>query len=185
MWCVLNNKVPTWDMLQKCSFQGPGWCVLCKKELETTYHLFLSCCFSIEVWKEVSSVVGFNCQWEGDSIGNAWDSWWRRILQKHFKMLPLLVIWGIWIARNKAIFKDLASTPALTGMMAVGFFNSFPVHVRAARDRRMIEVDIDRSSPWAFFDGDAQNNMCGGGAVLHLSENLYYVLSMGLGGGHK
>ena len=25
--------------------------------------------------------------------------------------------------------------------------------------------------------------MCGGGAVLHLSENLSYVLSMGLGGG--
>ena len=24
MWCVLNNKVPTWDVLQKRSFQGPG-----------------------------------------------------------------------------------------------------------------------------------------------------------------
>ena len=97
-------------------------------------------------------------------------------------MLPLLVIWGIWIARNKAIFKDLSSTPAITGMMAVGFYNSFPAHIRAARERRMLGVDIDRSSPWAFFDGAAQNNMCGGGVVLHLSENLSYVLSMGLGG---
>ena len=42
MWCVLNNKVPTWDVLQKRSFQGPGWCVLCKRELESTSHLFLS-----------------------------------------------------------------------------------------------------------------------------------------------
>ena len=24
MWCVLNNKVPTWDVLQKRTFQGPG-----------------------------------------------------------------------------------------------------------------------------------------------------------------
>ena len=24
MWCVLNNKVPTWDVLQKRSFQGPS-----------------------------------------------------------------------------------------------------------------------------------------------------------------
>ena len=46
MWCVLNNKVPTWDVLQKRSFQGPGWCVLCKRELETTYHLFHTCSFS-------------------------------------------------------------------------------------------------------------------------------------------
>ena len=78
MWCVLNNKVPTWDVLQKRTFQGPGWCVLCKRELETTFHLFLTCFFSIEVWKEVSTLVGLNCQWEGDSIGIAWESWWRR-----------------------------------------------------------------------------------------------------------
>ena len=68
-------------------------------------------------------------------------------------------------------------------MMAAGFYNSFPVYIRAARERRLLEVNIDRSSPWAFFDGAAQNNMCGGGAVLHLSENHSYVLSMGLGGG--
>ena len=153
--------------------------------METNYHLFFSWCFSIEVWKEVSSVVGVNCQWEGDSIGSAWDSWWRRTPQEQLKMLPLLVIWGIWIARNKAIFKDLPSMPAITGMMGVGFYNSFPVYIRATRERRLLEVNIDRSSPWAYFDGAAQNNMCGGGVVLHLSENHSYVLSMGLGGGHQ
>ena len=128
-------------------------------------------------------MVGFNCQWEGVSIGIAWDSWWRRTPQKQHKMLPMLVIWGIWIARNKAIFKNLPSTPAIIGMMAAGFYNSFPVYIRAARERRLLEVNIDRSSPWAFFDGAAQNNMCGGGAILHLSENHFYVLSMGVGGG--
>ena len=155
MWCVLNNKVPTWDVLQKRSFQGPGWCVMCKRELETTHHLFYTCCFSSEVWRVVSTLVGFNCQWEGDSIGAAWDSWWRRTPQKHLKILPLLVIWGIWLAQNKAIFKDTSSTPAVTGALAVGFYNSFLVHIRDARERRLLEVDLDRSSPWAFFDGAA------------------------------
>ena len=28
MWCALENRVPTWDILQKRGFQGPGWCVL-------------------------------------------------------------------------------------------------------------------------------------------------------------
>ena len=61
MWCVLNNKVRTWDVLQKRSFQGLGWCVLCKRELESSCHLFLSCSFTTAVWRDVSSLVGFNC----------------------------------------------------------------------------------------------------------------------------
>ena len=65
----------------------------------------------------------------------------------------------------------------------MGFYNSFPVHLRAARERRLLEVNIDRSSPWAFFDGASQNNLCGGGAVLYLSETHFFVMSMGLGGG--
>ena len=131
---------------------------MCKRELETTHHLFYTCSFSSAVWREVSTLVGFNCHWEGDSIGAAWESWWRRTPQKHLKSLPLLVIWGIWLARNKAIFKDIPSLPAIVGSLAVGFYKSLPVHLRAARERRHLEVALDRSKPWDFFDGAAQNN---------------------------
>ena len=65
------------------------------------------------------------------------------------------------------------------------FYKSLPVHLRAARERRHLEVDLDRTKPWDFFDGAAQNNLCGGGAVLHLAESHVFVLSMGLGGGNK
>ena len=44
-------------------------------------------------------------------------------------------------------------------------------------------MNLDIASPWAFFDGAAQNNLCGGGAVLYLSETHFFVMSMGLGGG--
>ena len=157
--------------------------MLCKRELESTYHLFLTCTFSNEVWREVSSLVGFIFQWEGASVGAAWDSWWWRTPQKQHKILPLLVIWGIWLARNKAIFKETPSTPVITSAMSVGFFKSYLVHVRVVRERRTLEVEIDRTSPWAFFDGAAQNNSCGGGAVLFLTESHFFILSMGLGGG--
>ena len=113
----------------------------------------------------------------------AWDSWWRRTPQKQHKILPLLVIWGIWLARNKAIFKETPSTSAITGAMSVGFFNSYPIHIRVVRERRILEVEIDKTTPWAFFDGEAQNNSCGGGVVLFLTESHFFVLSMGLGGG--
>lgn len=77
MWYVLENRVPTWDTLQKRNFQGPGWCVLCKREQESITHLFLSCSYSVEVWKESSTFLGFPCRWERASMGIAWESWWR------------------------------------------------------------------------------------------------------------
>ena len=99
--------------------------------------------FSSAVSREVSTLVGFNCRWEGVSIGIAWDSWWRSTPQKHQKFLPLLVIWGIWLARNKAIFKDIPSLPAIVGSLAVGFYKYLPVHIRVARERRQLEVALD------------------------------------------
>ena len=65
----------------------------------------------------------------------------------------------------------------------MGYFKSYPEHIRVARERRILEVEIDRTSPWAYFDGATQNNSCGGGAVLFLSESHYFVMYMGLGEG--
>ena len=70
LWCVLENKVPTWDTLQKRGFQGQGSFVLCKAEEESVNHLFLKCAYCIEVWKECVKLLGLGleCRWEGDSI---------------------------------------------------------------------------------------------------------------------
>ena len=74
MWCVLENRAPTWDILQRRSFQGPGWCALCKKELETNTHLFIWCSFTVAFWKECMRLVGLNHRWEGISVNSAWVS---------------------------------------------------------------------------------------------------------------
>lgn len=182
MWCILYNKASTWDVLQKRSFQGPGWCVLCKKELESSMHLFLTCPYILDVWKEVSILIGFNCQWEGETVGDAWLSWWRSTNLTQRK-LPLLVLWGVWLARNQAIFKDVFCSPALTGTLSVGIYNSFPEQIRAGRPRRIISLHIDKTLPRSFFYGAAQNNLCGGGAVLFLTDSHYFAMSLGLGGG--
>ena len=92
MWCVLENRVSTWDILQKRSFQGPGWCALCKKELEMIPHLFINCSFTIAVWKECMSQVGLNHRWEGNTVNSVWENWWRSFSHSKLKTLPLIVI---------------------------------------------------------------------------------------------
>ena len=65
----------------------------------------------------------------------------------------------------------------------MGLYNSFPENNRPGRARRILALDIDRSLPWAFFDGAAQYNMFGGGAVLFLFDSHFFAMSLGLGGG--
>lgn len=42
---VIINKVLTWDNGQKRIWNGPSWCVLCKKDCESVDHKFCSCPF--------------------------------------------------------------------------------------------------------------------------------------------
>jgi ribonuclease HI len=45
------------------------------------------------------------------------------------------------------------------------------------------EEEIDKSRPWGFFDGASQNFVCGGGAILYLSDSHFFKMSLGLGEG--
>lgn len=70
-WSIQENKVPTWDVLQKRCFAGPRWCCLCREEVETIYHLFLECPYTLQVWSEVISLLIIRGAWQGTSIEEA------------------------------------------------------------------------------------------------------------------
>ena len=67
--------------------------------------------------------------------------------------------------------------------MACGIAHALPKHIRVTKQREVLNLEIDRSSPWGFFYGASQNNLCGGGAILHLAENHSFELIVGLGEG--
>ena len=98
-------------------------------------------------------------------------------------VLPLLVTWGIWLARNNVVFNGKVCTPGITARLACGIALALPKHIRVKKQREILELEIDRSSPWGFFDGASQNNYCGGGAILYLAENHFFELISGLGEG--
>ena len=62
-------------------------------------------------------------------------------------MLPLLVTWGIWLARNKLVFIGKEYTPAITTGMVCGITNALPKHLRIKKQRDILVLEIDRSSP--------------------------------------
>jgi hypothetical protein len=100
MWAALNNRIPTWDNLNRRQIEGPGRCSLCKNANESTFHILISCPFSKKVWTETSSSLRQRCIWTGDTLELAWKNWSRDPRNKEIKALPLLISWGIWLAQE-------------------------------------------------------------------------------------
>jgi hypothetical protein len=125
MWNVLQNKVLTWDNLQKRNFFGPGWCSLCKYEGENILHLFLKCRFIKKVWTETSRLLDLHCVWDGRDLEHSWITWWKTRAFKHLRALPLLVIWGVWLAQNSFIFKGTPLSPEISAAKSVSLLSSF------------------------------------------------------------
>jgi hypothetical protein len=81
------------------------------------------------------------------------------------------------------IFNEKSSTPVVTAVQICGFIEAFPHHIKVAKQRDVLALEIDESMPWGFYDGSALENNCGGGAILHLSLTHSYHLFWGLGEG--
>jgi len=149
MWSVLTNKVPTWDILQKRNFFVPGRCPLCTTKGESTQHLFIDCHYIEEVWIEVSRILKH--RWTINSLEQAWRNWWENKGFKSYRLLPLLIIRGVWLARNEVIFNEVVLAPEKITLNSLAIlFSFFPTEGRV-KTRIIREVTIDKTSPWVFF----------------------------------
>jgi len=147
MWYLIVNKVPTWDKMKNKHFEGPCWCSLCKLENETVLHLFLLCLFVHHIWQEIVVALGQNLIWAGPSIEQAWGEWSSNRYNRRVKSLPLIVPWGVWIARNLTIFKDKSPTPNIIATQGPSILSHFPWEKDGGPIRVSPSVQIDRSIP--------------------------------------
>lgn len=98
------------------------------------------------------------------------------------KVLPLILSWGVWLARNASIFQENPSSPERVAIQGLGILSHFPQEKGSSPIWPVQEITVDFSYPWAFPDGASQNNyqQCVGGPLLHLSQNHFFKLKMGL-----
>jgi hypothetical protein len=126
MWLILHNKAPTWEVLQKRNFIGPGWCSQCHHAKETIYHIILECPFTKEVWKEVERMIGIRNLWEGESIEEDFRTWCSKKETFKIRALPLNIAWGVWLARNLKLFEDKETLPLKCAVQAINILNAYP-----------------------------------------------------------
>ena len=151
MWCALANRTPTWDRMHKISLEGPGWCTLFKNNKETVNHLFLNCSFTSQVWSHSQAMLNQRIDWTEQSFEDAWKTWSTSPHIAHLKSLPLVHSWGIWIARNKAIFQDKESSPEAIAKHGLDIVSYFPQTKGAPTVRIVTEEQIYPSMPCDYF----------------------------------
>eukprot|EP00253_Pinus_taeda_P015021 PITA_15021 len=182
-WCALKEKAPTWDVLQARFMNGPSRCPLCKKESESIHHLFINCPYTKRVWLETQVLIRTNCNWEGASLKATWESWWNQNMEGNLRNLPPIISWGVWIARNKAIFQEISLSVESIAIQCSAIYLCIPEPEESRKNSQNREEQIRPHMPWAYFDEASQNNTAGAGLVIHLDEGHYLLASVGIGTG--
>ena len=96
-----------------------------------------------------------------------------------------MVLWFIWLARNKCCFEDLIPSSLQVAALSLGMLSTFPQHLSVVRIRSIVAEDIDKSYPWGYFDGSAagEPKLCGVGGLIYITGQHFFSYKAGLGFG--
>ena len=105
-WLALSNKLLTWE-IQKRGFEGPGLCPLCRSSDETSSHLFASCPYAGSVWNGVVGKLKADRAHEANAtLEERTKAWWNDKRVGPFEAFPIMFLYNILEAMNKAIFNN-------------------------------------------------------------------------------
>lgn len=177
MGCVLENKIPVWEVLQRKFSIGPGWCHLCKNGEDAIGHIFLDCPFISRVWEVCVEVVSVLGCWHGPSVEVAWSVWLSDPLNKPYKELPQILCCEVSLARNRGIFHDEVSNPSRVAAKSLAILSYFRQNKGIAPPRIIVKESPDRSVLWAYFDGASIDDGSRSGGWVRSSLVRYPLFS--------
>jgi ribonuclease HI len=173
-WLAAENKIPTWDNLQRKGWTGPNLCQLCFKDAESVFHLFNQCHFTRQVWNKIALDQHITTTWTGTSLPDCLDHWTS--IERSYKHLPLLVNWFIWLARNTKIFDNKSPNANLVAYKTLGLFQNWKaIHPAIGKKKTLISPCIVEDTPTGWFDGATHRsgNLCGAGGLIRTSKNSF------------
>ena len=94
---------------------------------------------------------------EGDWEQRAKD-WWANEALCNYAAFPILFVYTIWETRNRAIFKNLWTPIDITTNILVQKAQEYQSFPKKGKKRTVKHPEIDKSFPWAFFNGASQGD---------------------------
>ena len=86
LWLLLEDKLLTWNNILKRGWQGPGLCLLCRGNEESTFHIFFQCPFTCTVWSKILTHYKLIIGWSGSTMLDCFDYWARKKLLAGFSV---------------------------------------------------------------------------------------------------
>ena len=80
------------------------------------------------VWNEALVLLNLQVECKGVSLDDDFSTWWRSKSTKAYKVITFIITWGIWIARNYLIFKDITKIRSKIAIKSVGIAEHFLVN---------------------------------------------------------
>lgn len=117
---ILYNRILTCDTLIKKGMTWYGCCALCKSDMEYFLHLFIHFPFTMDIWKEVFSLLEIQVGGDNFSTTTRIFSWEHQ--SKVFRTLPLFTFQGIWCSMNEFIFEGIIPEVKLSSIHIVSHF---------------------------------------------------------------
>jgi hypothetical protein len=179
-WLIEENKTLSWKNLQKHGWKAPGMCNLCKKDRESTKHLFLNCPFTRLVWYELKKVLNLDTGWNGNTLVDLFRNW--SIQNFNLITLPAFVCWYIWIDRNKSIFEYLRSSVQRIVFLSRSALD-FTLNIHKDYTPQNLVPSLPADKYLAWLDGVTQQNglISGVGGVLKLIDFREYRWTLNCG----
>ncbi|XP_021836737.1 uncharacterized protein [Spinacia oleracea] len=109
VWLAVQNRLAKKDRLIRWQLNIDGICGLCQVENENLEHLFFSCSYSQEIWKQVLLSLGVNrnvLPWHEEVQIAVKKS---RSTQKQackYSIAFIESVYCIWLQRNAKVFRD-------------------------------------------------------------------------------
>lgn len=110
LWHFCKNNVPIRKLLKSKRVAVPIICFMCEHDIEHLLHIFFDCNFVTKCWRIVD--LDFNrhsiectSTWLLDGITNFSADEVKKIVT---------VLWGVWFAENKKVWKSTMLTSTVT-----------------------------------------------------------------------
>jgi hypothetical protein len=137
-----------------------------------------------QVWNKIALDYHFTSAWNGISISDCFSHWTSS--ERIYKFLPPLVIWFIWLARNKLIFDNISPSINSVAYKSLGLHQIWKeIHPSKGKTKIFINPSIVENISTGWFDGAAQHNgaLSGAGGLIRITENSLYKWTFSCGPG--
>ncbi|CAJ2650982.1 unnamed protein product [Trifolium pratense] len=117
VWRLFHHKMPTDDALSARGFYLTSMCSLCKKQSESSLHLFLQCPFALSIWHWLASIINQRLDLSSyTSILNITSAGWNPQCRITITAAVINIFNSIWQSRNNLRFKNIK--PNLTSIIS-------------------------------------------------------------------